>query len=294
MEELEPILHDLWYVYYQGGMHLSCSNAEQDRLAFDLFRTQGLGRLTREARSNGSVETAQLSGSVFWEDLPFFVTDMTDFWVNDFATMGATKRLNLSSFFAKLASTGLDNDGLCRIALMLLRDTFETVRPLGSLDEQGNATDSLDTTIQDLSIAALLPAACAWIRESGLKLIKLSDVSWNDCPDTFGQNGASFTKSELGQKSQASAGFSPWRWLYWLKRLQEIADEATQAEETSLGKHASEAIKQMLSAVDWRESLVLKEFEATPDLIHNQYRYLHPENYDWEDSSDFELGAKEV
>lgn len=126
--------------------------------------------------------------------------------MNDFAAMDAAQRLNFSYFLAKCASTGLDHDRLFQIALLVFRDTFETVRPLGSLNDT-------DTAYENLSIAALLPSACAWLREAGRKIIILSDVCWNDCPADIGRGGPTFIESELGQKS-SSAGFSPGRWLY--------------------------------------------------------------------------------
>ncbi|POR39605.1 Uncharacterized protein TPAR_00209 [Tolypocladium paradoxum] len=294
IDEFEHRLHTMWYTCYQVAMHLSCSSAEPEKLAFELFQTRGLGRLTRLAQSNdGSFETAELAGGVLWEDLPFFVTDMTDLWVDNCATMSAAQRLNFSYFLARLASTGLDNDGLCRIALVLFRDTFEAVRPLGSLGEPANTTDSPD---KDLSIAALLPAACIWMRKACNKIFQLSDASWNNCSVTIGQGGATFTESALGQKSKSSAGFSPWRWLYWLKRLQEISDEATQAGETKLVHHASDAICLMLSVVDTRESLVLRELKAIPDLVKHQDRYSDMTKFiEWLQSLDmYELAKWDV
>lgn len=103
---------------------------------------------------------------------------MTDFWVNDCAAMGATQRLNFSYFLAKCASTGLDHDRLFQITLLVFRDTFETARPLGSIN---------DTDTENFSMAALLTSACAWLREAGRKIILFSDISWHDCPDDIGR-----------------------------------------------------------------------------------------------------------
>ncbi|WEW55582.1 hypothetical protein PRK78_001013 [Emydomyces testavorans] len=278
VEIFEPTLHDLWYGYYQGAKSLSYASAGLDRLAFDILRTRGLGPLTRPVHGSHGVEIARTPAGVLWEDLPFFVTDMTDFWINDCATMEASQRLNFAYFLARLASTGLDNDRLCQIALLVFRDTFETVRPIGSLEKSG------DGTMHDLSIAALLPAACAWIREAGRKIIQLSDMSWNDCAGTIGQGGATFTQSELGQRS--SAGFSPWRWMYWLKRLDEIMQEATQAGEKNLAEYASEAIEFMLSHVEERKSRVLREFEAAGDFIQDKSRFSIGKFLGWDQNSE--------
>jgi hypothetical protein len=271
VKSLEPDVHDLWYIYYQCGSNISHESAEQHKWALHVLRTVGLGPLKRPAQdSNREFEAVRFPAGVLWEDLPFFVTDMTDYWINDCATMKAGQRANFSYFLARLASTGVVNDRLSQIALVILRDTLETKRPLGSLKEPGNAKS--DANMYDLSIADLLPAACAWFKEAGLKILQLSDMSWNDCSETVGQGGATFAASVPGQKS--SAGFSPSRWLCWLKRLDEINQEATQAGEEGLAEHALDALEIMLSEVEERNCQVLKEFEAAPsDLIRDKCRF---------------------
>lgn len=186
--------------------------------------------------SNEDVEIPTTPAGVFWDDLPYFVADMTDFWVNDCAAMGATQRLNFSYFLAKCASTGLDHDRLFQIALLVFCDTFETARPLGSVN---------DTDTETFSIAALLTSTCAWLHEAGRKIILFSDISWHDCPDDIGRGSPTFLESELGQKS-SSAGFSPGRFMYWLKRLDEIAQELAQAGKEKLAEDAEWTIDVML------------------------------------------------
>ncbi|KAF7592940.1 hypothetical protein BBP40_012265 [Aspergillus hancockii] len=281
IESLEQVVHDLWYIYYQCGSNISHESAEQHKWALHVLRTAGLGPIKRPAQAdNHSFEVAKFPTGVLWEDLSFFVEDMTDYWVNDFATMEASQRVNFSYFLARLASTGIVSDRLSQIALVILRDTLETERPLGSLKKSGGANP--DATMHGLPIAALLPAACAWFKEAGLKLLQLSDISWNDCSEIVGQGGAAFAKSGLGQKS--SAGFSPSRWLYWLKRLDEVNREATHAGEECLAEHALDALETMLSEVEERNCQVLTEFEAAPsDLIRDKYRFSTAKFLGWDD-----------
>lgn len=260
VDSFEPVLHDLWYIYYQGGRYLFHESTEHDRLVLDVLRTKGRGPLARPAPSGCGFDIARTPAGALWNDLPFFVTDMTDFWVNDCATMKANERLNFASFLAKLASTRLDKDKLCQIAMSVFRETFETERPLRMPED---TDESPGRIIYDLDIAALLPAACAWIREAGYTIILLSDMSWNDCSSSIGQGGDTFLKSELGQ--HASAGFSPWRWLYWLKRLHGIVKEAEQAGEKHLAEQATEAIETLLGNVEERNSKILRVFEAADD-----------------------------
>ncbi|KAE8135477.1 hypothetical protein BDV38DRAFT_252382 [Aspergillus pseudotamarii] len=261
IDSSEPYLHSLWYVYYQCARHISHESFEQDRWILDILRTRGRGPLTRPAPGAG-IDIARTPDGTVWNDLPFLVTDMTELWIKDCAAMGSKQRLNAASFLAKLASTRIANDRICQIALVLFRNTFESERPLGS----SNEPDDEDHHRTMHTIASLLPSACAWIREAGHNIILLSDVSWNNCSNsTIGRGGFTFVQSELGQR--APGGFSPWRWLYWLKRLHQIADEALKADEKLLAEQAATAIEIMLSDVKERNSQILRVFEAAGDAI---------------------------
>ncbi|OQE42165.1 hypothetical protein PENCOP_c004G06906 [Penicillium coprophilum] len=185
----------------------------------------------RPARGGG-IDIARTPDGTVWNDLPFLATDTTECWINSYAEMDSKQRLNAASFLAKLASTRIANDQLCQIALAIFRTTFESERPLGSSsnpdDENNHRT--------------FLPIA-----------------------STLGRGGSSFVQSELGQR--APGGFSPWRWLYWLKRLHQIADEASKADENFLAEEAAKAIEIMLGHVKERNSQILKVFEAAGDAV---------------------------
>ncbi|UKZ55212.1 hypothetical protein TrVGV298_009031 [Trichoderma virens] len=252
----KPILQNLWYLYYQVAKNVPCSSPEQDKWVLHILQVQGQGNLTRQAQSSHNVddgdssinklETATTSAGIIWEDLPFFTADMTDFWVKDCATMSAIQRVNFSHFLAKLASTGVD-DNLCGIALLVFNDAFETVRSLGSLADQSN--ENPHRALHDLTIAALLPAAQAWLHSASYKIIQLSDKLWNNLA-AVRQDETTFTQSELGRRS--SAAFSPWRWMYWLKRLEEIKEEAKRAGEDTLAKSVLDTVEMY---VNWLLSL---------------------------------------
>lgn len=178
--------------------------------------------------------------------------------------MSSAHRLNFTSFLAKLASTGVSNHGICQIALVLFRSTFEETRALGSLESQDE--EDLSRNIRDLSIGDLLPAACAWIKEASYNLIHLSEVFWNDCPSVVGQGGQDFVGSTL--EMQSPTGFMPWRWMYWLKRLHEIRDEAHAADENQLGEHANDAIDRMIQNVKERRSGILRAYQSGRPELH--------------------------
>ncbi|KAB8231849.1 DUF3632 domain-containing protein [Aspergillus alliaceus] len=262
VDSFEPTLHDLWYGYSLSGRYLHHESAEHDRLVLDVLRIRGRGPLARPVRGLYGIDIARTPVGAIWNDLPYFVDGMTEHWVNECASLDASQRLNFASFLAKLASTRIDKDRLCQIALILFRETFETIRPLGSLNKPGGPYQ----TILEVSIADLLPAACAWIREAGYNIILLSDVSWHSCSNTIGRHGESFIESKLAQR--ATVGFSPRRWMYWLKRLHEIRREAEELGEKQVVELASDAIEHMVKNVEERNPGILRVYEAAGDDLH--------------------------
>ncbi|CAE7194696.1 hypothetical protein CFE70_007434 [Pyrenophora teres f. teres 0-1] len=268
VDSLEGYLHSTWYMYYQLSLHTSYETNAHDRLVLDIVRIQGLGPLTRPVSGNYGIDIARTIEGTLWNDLPFLVTDMTGFWTNDCAILSAAQRLNLSSFVAKLASSRVAKDRFCQIALLLFRSTFEETRCLCSpetSDEVASNEENTRRTMRDLSLAELLPAACVWIKEAKYNIMQLSDVFWNDCPSTVGQGGPNFIESDLGKRSPT--GFTPWRWMYWLKRLHEIRDEAKEANEARLVEYAEDAIERMVSGVKERSSDILRAYKDGGEVV---------------------------
>lgn len=270
VDSLEGYLHSLWYIYYQLGRNTSCETSDHDRIVLDIVRIQGLGPLTRPVPGLYGIDIARTVEGTLWNDLPFLVTDMTTFWINNFASMSSTHRLNFTSFLAKLASTRISKDRMCQIALVLFRHTFEEGRELRITDELDNEDPKRDDC--DLDMVRLLPAAFVWIKEACENLIQLSDVYWNDCPSRISKGGQMFVESELGQRSPT--GFTPWRWMYWLKRLHEIQVEAKEAKEKSLEEYAADAIKFMVNSVETRNSGILRAYKTGGDVLHQDKHLL--------------------
>jgi tRNA A37 methylthiotransferase MiaB len=81
-----------------------------------------------------------------------------------------------------------------------------------------------------------------------------------------------FIESELGKRSPT--GFTPWRWMYWLKRLHEIQEEAKEANEKRLEEYATDAIETMLSNVEERNSEILRAYQTAGDVIHQEKHLL--------------------
>jgi hypothetical protein len=113
VDSLEGYLHSLWHMYYQLARYTSHDSREHDRLVLDILRIQGLGPLTRPVSGNYGIDIARTVEGTLWNDLPYLVTDMTEFWINNCATMSGVQRLNYTSFLAKLASTRVSKDRIC-------------------------------------------------------------------------------------------------------------------------------------------------------------------------------------
>ncbi|KJJ33286.1 hypothetical protein AFLA70_818g000290 [Aspergillus flavus AF70] len=270
VDSLEHYLHSLWHMYYQLARHTSQETPDHDRLVLDILRIQGMGPLTRPVSGLYGIDIARTVEGTLWNDLPFLVTDMTEFWINNCAPLAGAQRLNFASFLAKLASTRICKDRMCQIALILFRNTFEDGRDLRTTEEPEK--EDPGRSIHSLDIVHLLPAAFAWIKETGHNIIQLSDLFWNDCPSAIGQGGQLFIQSELGKRSPT--GFTPWRWMFWLKRLHEIQEEAKEANEKRLEEYATDAIDLMLSDVEKRNSEILRAYQTGGDVLHQEKHLL--------------------
>jgi hypothetical protein len=263
VDSLEGYIHTLWHIYYQLARNTAHGTSDQDRLILNIVRTQGLGPLTRPVSGLYGIDIARTVEGTLWNDLPFLATDVTEFWINNCASLSGIHRLNFASFLAKLASTRVNKDRVSQVALVLFTSTFEVGRDLGHADEPDQ--EDSHRTMRMLDLRHLLPAACAWIKEAGHVLIQLSDVSWNDCPSTIGQGGKKFVESEFGQRSPT--GFTPWRLMYWLKRLHEIQEEAKEASEKRIEELATDAISQLSKVIKDRNFGILRAYQNGWDAL---------------------------
>ncbi|PYH67394.1 DUF3632 domain-containing protein [Aspergillus vadensis CBS 113365] len=269
VDSLENHIHSLWYMYYELGRTIPSDSREHEGLVLDILRIQGMGPLTRPSRGVKGIDIARTVDGTLWNDLPFLVGDMTDFWINHSASMSGTHRLNLATFLAKLASTRVTKDRLCQVALLIFRSLFESPLQLRS----GDVSDEEDVNrgTKQLEVFHLLPSAVAWLKIANHNLLLLSEVYWNDCPSHISKGGETFVESDLGQRSPT--GFSPWRYMFWLRRLHEIQDEAKQADEKSLEELAADGIQYMVNTIKDRNSEVLRAYKNGGDALH-QDKYL--------------------
>jgi hypothetical protein len=264
VESLEAHIHSLWYMYYELGRNISSESPEHEGIVLDILRIQGMGPLTRHACGVNGIVIARTVDGTLWNDLPFLVGDMTNFWVNHSASMSGTHRLNLATFLAKLASTRVTKDRLCQVALLIFRSLFESLRALRTGEESDE--EDLNRGTRQLEVFHLLPAAVAWLKIASHNLLLLSEVYWNDCPSAISKDGEDFVESELGQRSPA--GFSPWRYMFWLKRLHQIQKEAKELNEKALEGLATDGIQYMINTIKERNSEVLRAYKSGGDALH--------------------------
>ncbi|KAJ5193238.1 hypothetical protein N7449_009380 [Penicillium cf. viridicatum] len=211
----------------ETGIHASHKTAEHDRLVLDILRIQGKGPLTRPVKGNYGIDIARTTESTVWNDLPFLVTDMTDFWINNCGPMSGTQRLNFASYLAKLASTRICKEIMCQVALVIFRCAFE---------QRQEILPSEDKDEED------------------------SHRRW-PC----------FLDSEFRKRSLT--GFTPWRWMYWLKQLPEIEKAAKEASEKCL-EYATEAIHAMVRGAEERNSDILRVFKTSGHHIYEDTHFL--------------------
>ncbi|CAG8102331.1 unnamed protein product [Penicillium olsonii] len=270
VDTLEDYIHPLWYMYYELGRNISCEDHEHGGIVLDILRIQGMGPSSRPAPGGRGIDIARTVDGTLWNDLPFFTSDMTALWAKNRATMSGTHRLNFATFLAKLASARVAKDQLCQIALLIFRELFEVGRDLRT-GEQSDEED-LHRGTRNLEVLHLLPAAVAWLKEAGHNIILLSDVYWNDCSSDTGKGGRDFLESELGQRSPV--GFSPWRYMFWLKRLVQIQEEAEEADDKPLGELAKEGCEYMVNMIRDRNSEVLRAYKNGGDALHQDKHLL--------------------
>lgn len=159
---------------------------------------------------------------------------------------------------------------MCQVALVIFRCAFEQRQEI--LPSEDNDEEDSHRSMGLLELRHLLPAAHAWFNEASYNLMQLSEVSWNDCPSAIGQGGPCCLHSEFGRRS--STGFTPWRWMYWLKLLPEIEKAAKGASEKHLEEYATEAIYAMVRGAEERNSNTLMGFKTSGDHIYEDTHFL--------------------
>ncbi|KAI1270076.1 hypothetical protein F5Y18DRAFT_2943 [Xylariaceae sp. FL1019] len=238
-------LQNLWHLFYVAGKH--CSEDMVAPLVLLVIETSQRGLLERNqvgsAGSGVQIEHApvfvtvgnHLTQQYLWRDLPLMVPDMTDYWTSDCAQMSRSQRARISFFWASLvaASSSPWSYGLCRVALIVLRDGLEKERPLvrAGIDPSGQDSENAGRTIDMLTVADLLPAINAWLLRAGGRIAQLCEAGDGNAaaglalpaPDEISQPGP---RAEAAGVQGVPGGFSSQRWFFWLHRLEELGAES--------------------------------------------------------------------
>ena len=213
-KQTESDLHDLWSFVMKTAMTIPANDGPAQK---------GLIAVVVGARELPSVGST--ADGVLWKDLPFLIEHVSRFWLDNWRVLKKKERLNLAAFTARLVAKdeSASNLGLC--ALIVLRETLETRRPLHGT-EYG----------YDTSVADLLPAAVAWFKFAGPMLLKSSLET-----ETSHSRGMEdlIAVGELTQNAGVPyLGFSPERWHFWEKRLGQLSsiDDKEISEQALKGK----------------------------------------------------------
>ncbi|KAJ5425294.1 hypothetical protein N7465_000364 [Penicillium sp. CMV-2018d] len=141
-------------------LHTSHETTKHGRLVLHILRIQGKGPLTRPVKGNYEIDIARMTEGTVWNDLPFIVTDITDFWINNCGPMLGTQRLTFASYLAKVASTRVCTDRMCQVALVIFSCAFEQRQEI--LPSEDKDEEDSHRSMGSFELRHLLPAARAW------------------------------------------------------------------------------------------------------------------------------------
>ncbi|KAF2671396.1 hypothetical protein BT63DRAFT_453792 [Microthyrium microscopicum] len=196
----------------QAGKSYHYRNAKQIEIVLYILSLREMGPFARPSVSHSGEQTfvaatTTTTGARFSTDLPFFVEDIEEEWMNDYLTLDSDSRDNLIGFIGRLVSVGLPKRlGLC--ALRLFHDALEAPRRLRALDA-GKEVPELN----------LLQAIGAWLITSNWK-------TWT-LPSRGVQFGTALAyPGVLACSAGVTAnGFSAERWQFWVDRVREIRSQ---------------------------------------------------------------------
>jgi hypothetical protein len=222
------IFRQTWGEMIHLGKMIPASSAEHDRFVtmvgtirqWDVLLQYGQSSLPSSAgNAVGGPEEGEAAAAAArgprppWAEFPFLAQDFHDHWVQESAGYTAEQRESLAVMTAKLCGTGIQPAQLGVCALWLFKETFEKE--------------------QDASfIAALLLACRAWMRYAKHALVKMAAANVDILSsDAFRFDQTSVSPGDLALAAGIKrGGFHIDRWLFWRRRLAEMAkskDEPT-------------------------------------------------------------------
>ena len=226
--ETKSDLHSLWDKCFEAAIIIPADDPVQDTLVKEVQRLGPSGSLCPE-------NTFKHSG--LWYPYPLLGEHFSDAWQHRWKWFKKEDTLNLAAFTARLVKADEHSTKLCLCALLVLRETLETRRPL-NVKENGT----------DTPVADLLPAAVAWFKFAGEKLAGY-------CLDTLTsrpRKEEDIILPSLGHLALnaglSSPGFNPERWRFWEQRLEMLSS----VDDKEISEQALEGKEFMREA--WRET----------------------------------------
>jgi hypothetical protein len=218
---MDMYVHMYWHMVIEAAKRFDQDDPNQCALAAEVLYVRGV--TLQHAFGDEVVPAYASNGQKIWADLPYFYDDIQTALQS---TLTRDQRTNLVAFTARLASFGVLHNALFGLGLLLVRDAFESPRPLLS------STNSNEVSIQDL-----LPAVNCWIYLTRHRIEAFIQDSFD---------GFETAISAPGPLAPAGCppGFNLIRWRFWGQRLQEI--KKTNHEDIS---NSAEAI------ITWWESI---------------------------------------
>jgi hypothetical protein len=185
-------LHELWAQIIACAKGTPADDTRQDELAMFVLRVRELGGFVNEKNE----EVVSEGEERIWGDLPYLLSDFVDAW-EGMGGMKAAHVKNLAAFTARLTGVGVCVDELGYCMLQLCKQVLE---------------------MEESPKVELLPAVTQWFKHCGRKLNRLtvSSVTFQD--DAKVAPGPLATEAGVRE-----TGFSVARWLFWRKRVKDLA-----------------------------------------------------------------------
>lgn len=108
-----------------------------------------------------------------------------------------------------------------------------------------------------------------WLDQAGVKVIQLSDKSWEGCPEQAKSIGALY-RDDVSTSVKAAA-FNTERRIYWLRRLEGIKEGDKGAGNTKLADVATEVMDGMFLDLNQTHSAVRSGFEASSGVVKHRH-----------------------
>ena len=195
---------DIWYMVIEMAICTPADESAQDRLVEVVV---DVGQAQNEMAADGYLWAKR--------ELPSMAWVLTATWLKRLMELMTNERLSLAAFTARLVAADASESKLGYCAVLVLRETLETPRPLQLTDKHGEF---------DVSVADLLPAVVAWFEFAGHKLAILSGEQGYE--SLTEEQIELATVGELAQKAGIlQPGFSTERWRFWHQRLETLSSD---------------------------------------------------------------------